>query len=1030
MVKLALVPARKSNEATPLNGNHRAAPSEGEAVRQILEQAGYPAKRSAKTQFECACPFHEEPGPVPKNKSPNFYVNRESGLYYCHSASCGEKGNLQTLERHFGLDVTKPEFQGREQQLQAFEAALTPERRQVLYDEGLNDVTIERFRIGWIDDFRSAPTSEHPRGRRIATNCYVFPYLEGRRAVAFRFYDPECNGPGGSKYWWEEGVSARPYNIGDAVGDKDGRVFLCHTPDTEILTERGWVAFPDLMDSDAVGQYDQETSEVSFVEPIERQVFDYSGPMISIKGRHADLLVTPEHRVLARGQKGVWRTKQAREWVGRKNLYFPVAGTLLSGERGNVAVARLLMAWVADGSRMKEGHQVCWNLKKGRKRERLHGLLDELGIEYREVEYPSTPGWHVTWVMRDQMSSLGIDTRAKLLPREALTWGMEARLALIEEARFWDGDGEGDHIRFFTGERLNADLLSELAALTGYGCVVRTDARPDRNDTWVVNLTPRKTRALADGVSVAPDDYTGKVYCVTVPTSYVVVRRNGKTMVSGNCEGEKKAMLLTQLGYAAVGVPGASNFKREWHEAFAHAKKILICFDSDNPEYHVYAKCSKCGEGECTGHNPGQEAAVRLVEQFGWRSSNIVLPLPEGQRKVDINEYFVRDGYTAPDFAELALGVRRTPYVVASLAEIEENPPDEAAFIVEHGILPRGGRLLISGAPKTGKSILAEHLALSVASGIPFLHRFGIDQVDGRRVLLLDRELSERALFDRLQEFIAYRPGYKVGRGNLLIDHEHQLRLDLKESYDPLSQIIEQNGAEVIILDTAYKFFQGDMESSSALMKVFDTLDRVIASTGVSVVVTHHQRKKVGGQKRRDADIGDPDNVAGSFLWTGWPNATVLLDFMDRRLNSPFNVVASFTAFRDAAPPEPLGLYRDKDSINYSAIQDYRPDQESSAPLENVRPSEETVGDLLIKLVPTVEDDFLHLAATKFGCRVDTIRPFVVSLIDQGHFTRTNGRPPVLKHVDRKEETYEEGLGMPAEDAQLRLVTEIDMEAN
>lgn len=722
MVKLALVPARKAHEASPLLGSHRGAATEGDAVRQILEQAGYPPKKSSRTQFECACPFHEEPGPVPKNKSPNFYVNRESGLHYCHSASCGEKGNLQTLERYFGLDISKPEYQGREQKLQHFEAALTPERRQVLYDEGLNDTTIERFRVGWVDEYR-VPDERHPEGRRMAANCYVFPYLEGRRAVAFRFYDPQCNGPGGSKYWWEEGIGARPYNIGDAIGDKDGRVFIC--------------------------------------------------------------------------------------------------------------------------------------------------------------------------------------------------------------------------------------------------------------------------------------------------------------------EGEKKAMLLTQLGYAAVGLPGASNFKREWHEAFTHAKKILVCFDSDNPEYHIYAKCNKCGEGKCTGHNPGQEAAVKLVEQFGWRASNVVLPLPEGERKVDINEFFVRDGFTAPDFAELALGIRKTPYVVSSLAEIEENPPDEAAFIVEHGILPRGGRLLISGAPKTGKSILAEHLALSVASGIPFLHRFGIDEVDGRRVLLLDRELSERALFDRLQEFIAYRPGYKVGRGNLLIDHEHQLRLDLKDSYDPMSQLIEQNGVDVVILDTAYKFFQGDMESSSALMKVFDTLDRVIANTGVSVVVTHHQRKKVGGQKRRDTDIGDPDNVAGSFLWTGWPNATVLLDFMDRRLNSPFNVVASFTAFRDAAPPDPLGLYRDKDSINYSAIQDYRPDQEAGpAEMHDVRPTEETVGDLLIKLVPTVEDDFMHLAATKFGCRVDTIRPFVVSLIDKGYFTRTNGRPPVLKHADREEETYEEGKGLPsAQDAQLRLVTDIDPSA-
>ena len=714
MVKLAMVASKPKPEPAP--STHRTASSEGEAVRHLLEQQGYPVKKTGKDQLELACPFHQEPGEVPKNKSANFYVNRESGLWYCHSASCGEKGNLQVLERFFGLDPSMPEFQGREQKLIAFEQQLTTERRNVLYGEGINDTTIERFRVGWVDEFT---VQDGNKTTRVAANCYVFPYLEARRPVAFRFYDPQCNGPNGSKYWWEPGTTARLYNSGDAIGDQEGRVFIT--------------------------------------------------------------------------------------------------------------------------------------------------------------------------------------------------------------------------------------------------------------------------------------------------------------------EGEKKAMLLAQLGYAAVGLPGASNFKKEWHEHFAHAKKIVVCLDNDNPDHHVYAKCNKCGEGRCVGHNPGQEAAVKIVDTFGWRASNVVLPLPEGERKCDINEYFVRDGNTAPDFAELALGIRKAPFIVRSLAEIEESPPDEAAFIVDHGILPRGGRLLISGAPKAGKSLLVEQMALSIASGIPFLHRFPIDEP--RRVLLLDRELSERALFDRLQAFTTHRPGYKVGYDNLLVDHDHHLRLDLKDSYGPASQLVEQNGADVIILDTAYKFFQGDMESSGALRKVFDTLDRLIQETGVSVVVTHHQRKKVSGQKRGQADVGDQDNVAGSFLWTGWPNATILLDFMDRKLNSPFNVVASFVAFRDAAPPEPLALYRDKDSINYSTIQDYVPDQESTMPtpdMKGVRPNTETVGDLLIKVVPTVEDDFLHLAATKFGCRPDTIRPYLIDLIDKGYFVRTNGRPPVLKYAkDVVEETFEEEQGLPEHDPQLRLVTEI-----
>ena len=86
--------------------------------------------------------------------------------------------------------------------------------------------------------------------------------------------------------------------------------------------------------------------------------------------------------------------------------------------------------------------------------------------------------------------------------------------------------------------------------------------------------------------------------------------------------------------------------------------------------------------------------------------------------------------------------------------------------------------------------------------------------------------------------------------------------------------LVEQNGAEVVILDTAYKFFGGDVESSSSLMKGFEVLDKVIHETGCSFVLTHHHKKGQGGGGKQNTDIADPDNVAGSFLWTGWPNGS------------------------------------------------------------------------------------------------------------------------------------------------------------
>lgn len=502
------------------------------------------------------------------------------------------------------------------------------------------------------------------------------------------------------------------------------------------------------------------------------------------------------------------------------------------------------------------------------------------------------------------------------------------------------------------------------------------------------------------------------------------------------CEGEQKAMLLVQMGYAAVAVPGASQWKPEWQGMFTHARQVFVAFDNDNPAFHIYDKvdegrrCQKCqsqGLPECRGHNPGQEAAARRVDQIGWRAKNVVLPLPGPEaRKVDINDYFMRDGHSNADFIELVTGKRGGSYRVDSLADIMLKPPEASPMLVEHGILPKGGRLLIAGRPKAGKSIFVNNLCLSLAAGIPFLKHGmtseGFEVDHPTRTLLLDRELSKAGLFKRFGMLIDGRPGYRAALENLLIDHDHLIRLDQKGAYDVLCSLVEQNGAEVVVLDTAYKFLGGDIESSSALSKAFEVLDKLIHETGVSVVMTHHKRKGAQARGKENTDSNsDPESVAGSFLWTGWPNATILLNFLNRSTQDPFNTVASFAAFRDAAPPEPLALYRGRDTIAYTGIAPYTPDSEEDAAVTTgVRMTErklttENMANLLLEMAPCTEDHFLHQAATVFRVGIPTLKPHLIDVMATGFFERSKDHPPKLQFVSSPEEeqTWEEEHHLP-----------------
>jgi len=263
------------------------------------------------------------------------------------------------------------------------------------------------------------------------------------------------------------------------------------------------------------------------------------------------------------------------------------------------------------------------------------------------------------------------------------------------------------------------------------------------------------------------------------------------------------------------------------------------------------------------------------------------------------------------------------------------------------------------------------------------------------------------------------RIGYKAAMENLLIDHDHLIRLDQGHAYDTLAPMVEQNGVDVVVLDTAYKFFGGDVESSSGLMKAFEVLDRLIQETGVSIVMTHHLKKQQGrpGSKENN-DIADPDAVAGSFLWTGWPNATILLNYLNRSVENPFNAVATFTAFRDAPAPEPLALYRSRTSISYSAISPYshEGDVNDRGALTVTKPTAELVAELLLELCPTTEEDFLHQASAKFGVSIPTLRPHFLDALASGYFERTSGRPPIIKYKYEpdEEQTWEAEHGLPA----------------
>jgi KaiC/GvpD/RAD55 family RecA-like ATPase len=565
------------------------------------------------------------PCPIHGGKDDNFAVDPETGKAFCHSA-CGRGWDILGLE-------------------------------QELTGCGFAEAKAEVFgMVGKID----APQARTKRGEFDRAYDYADEAGELLYQVV-RFRNPKTfsqRRPDGRGDWtWGLGdVRIVPYRLPAVVAAQT--VFVCYSADTEVLTLRGWVPFPELSATDLVCQYSPSGS-ASFVSPLARQCFRYNGPMIRFGADWCDTLVTPEHRMISRVKnRGRWTNPVVRTAGNMPRLrYLPVAGNLSpdhSTTGPSPIQVRLLVAWCADGVNEQRGDKISWNFKKNRKKQRIQELLTANGIPYTEHSYRSCPRWTSYRVYREDIARVFGSFPEKLIPGDCITWPRESREAMLDELRYWDGDRFGNAIRYFTANKEEADRISAVAAVTGWGCIVRPDDRrldrPNSRVQYVVNLVNRDWRLY----SHVPEreEYNGSVYCCTVPTGFIVTRRNGKTTIAGNCEGEKDADTLAGLGLTATcNNGGAGNFKPELVPHFV-GKQVAIIPDNDEP---------------------GRKHAAKVAEMlYGTAKSIKILELPDLDEKGDVSD-FIQAGGTLDQLRAI---YQQAPYYTP-----ESQPHEEDRYI-------------------------------------------------------------------------------------------------------------------------------------------------------------------------------------------------------------------------------------------------------------------------------------------------------------------------------------------------------------
>jgi len=332
----------------------------------------------------------------------------------------------------------------------------------------------------------------------------------------------------------------------------------CYDSDTEVLTFDGWKGWPDVDGSELFATL-SPAGVIEYQHPQQVIHKEYEGPMIRVAMTQLDLLVTPDHQMLAKRRRQPHREEYTH--VPASSLLeashrIPLTG----GEwRFDVQPPRppgfmaLLGFFIGDGH--SSGGTPAFRLRK--QRERLY-LMEKAAQAGFEVTFDGRDRYHLRADedFRLLAKKCYNEAREKIIPVEALCRSVAELEELLDGLMHSDGSvSPTGKMTYSTTSVQLAGQLQELALKTGRAALVY-DHPFDRDDRHFGskprmrvtiyrprNSSPRVgwTRAARERQATV-EEYRGKVHCVTVPNGTLYVRRNGKPAWCGNSPFEHNSM--------------------------------------------------------------------------------------------------------------------------------------------------------------------------------------------------------------------------------------------------------------------------------------------------------------------------------------------------------------------------------------------------------------------------------------------------------------------------------------------------------
>lgn len=363
----------------------------------------------------------------------------------------------------------------------------------------------------------------------------------------------------------------------------------CFDEKTEILTENGWTGIKDIENCKYVYSYNiqKEIIELSKINSVIKQHFE--GEMVKISSLNCDILVTDEHRMLVRSKckkykrkggkiistKGQeyfdslktdndkWHIELANQLINKRRKF--LCASILKNENENFDLdfAKICLATIADGrfSLKKNSCNIRFRLKKERKCKELENILSILKWKY-SVTKDKENVYNYCINSNDSKKVFNVIGKNKFIPFDFLNAPANILKEMVKYYAFYDGCFDKRiNCKCFSISSIiknNIDILQIMCVLSGMRAQIKYKPKRIYNikgQTGIgkpyyvlsINLDKKETDIKESSATLL--NYSGDVWCVNNDNTTVIIRRNGKVSIQGNCLG--RAFDVTVSGMEA-----------------------------------------------------------------------------------------------------------------------------------------------------------------------------------------------------------------------------------------------------------------------------------------------------------------------------------------------------------------------------------------------------------------------------------------------------------------------------------------------